>query len=357
MDISVLAFNKTSAEIKNISSIDEVTMLKNRALPHREREMTYWINVNGLEDSDSIKKIAEVYDIHLLTVEDIFDTIQQPKVEAFGTYRYMSFKSIQRKKDFHLRQNKKKRRFGLNFRKKTEEGEDEEEFSIEHISMITMKNVLITFQEKPGDPFDKIRKRILENIGQIRRKGTVYLEYSLIDAVVDEYYLTLAHMEDDIENLEDRAVKTNDDSFFMEIQDAKRYLLQIKRSIQPLRDNLINISHQDVLTVNEELKPFLQDLRENLQNAIVRVENYREWLTNILDVNLSFLSHQMNKVMKTLAVISSIFIPLTFIAGIYGMNFEFMPELSIPWAYPVVLGGMAFMSLMMIVFFKIRRWF
>jgi magnesium transporter len=197
----------------------------------------------------------------------------------------------------------------------------------------------------------------LENIGHIRTMGPDYLAYTLIDSVVDEYYLALAEMEDDIEDFEDRAIKTTNEIFIAEIQDAKKYLFQIKRAMLPLRENILILSHQIIPKTNDKLKPFLQDLQENLSNAIGMVEDYREWLTNIMDVNLSVLSYQMNKVMKILATVSAIFIPLTFIVGIYGMNFEFMPELAKPWAYPVVLGGMLCIALGMVVFFKIRKWF
>ena len=167
----------------------------------------------------------------------------------------------------------------------------------------------------------------------------------------------MAHLEDDIENFEERAVITSNDTFIAEIQDTKKYLFQIKRAMFPLRDNLVTISRQSMPLTNDELKPFLQDLRENLTNAIETVEHYREWLSNIMDVNLSVLSYQLNKIMKILAVISAIFIPLTFIAGVYGMNFTFMPELSHSWGYPAVLGFMGFIALSMVIFFKIRRWF
>jgi len=207
------------------------------------------------------------------------------------------------------------------------------------------------------NPFDGIRKRILENAGQLRKMGTDYLAYSIIDAVVDEYYLTLAHLEDDIENFEDRAVKTSDDTFITEIQDTKKYLFQIKRAMLPLRDNLMLISRQNIALMGAELKPFFQDLQENLNNAIESVENYRDWLSNIMEVNLSVVSYQMNKVMKILAIVSAIFIPLTFIVGVYGMNFEFMPELTHPWGYPIVLGCMGIIAVTMVIFFKIRHWF
>ena len=187
--------------------------------------------------------------------------------------------------------------------------------------------------------------------------GTDYLAYAIIDAVVDEYFLTLHHLEEDIENLENRAVKTSDETFLGEIQDAKKYLVKIRHAISPVKDNLLSITRHEELFLTGELKPFLQDLNENLNRALIMVENHREWLSNIMDVNISVLSYQMNKVMKVLATISTIFIPLTFIAGIYGMNFEFMPELEYRLAYPIVLGGMGFIATIMILIFKIRRWF
>ena len=336
-DITLFTYDQSSAKRYNALSIDD--------LPRQKQKKTInWINVVGVEDSESIRKITEIYNIHPLTLEDVLDTTQQPKVESFDNYSFISLKAIRLNAEFKHQQKRK-------------QDDYVEEFLMEQISIIKMKNIIITFQEIPSDPFDSIRKRILENIGQIRKTGTDYLSYLLIDAIVDEYYLTLAHLEEDIENYEDRAVKTNDDSFFMEIQETKRFLLQIKHAMLPQREILMILSRRDILIMGEELKPFLQDLRENLNNAIATIENYREWLTNVLDVNLSFLSHQMNKVMKILAIISSIFIPLTFIAGIYGMNFKFMPELDNQLAYPIVLCCMGVIALLMVLFFKIRRWF
>jgi magnesium transporter len=175
--------------------------------------------------------------------------------------------------------------------------------------------------------------------------------------VVDEYYISLGQLEDIIEDFEDRAVITNNDNFITGIQDTKKNLFRFKRAMLPLLENIAIIIHEDVSFLGDELKPFLQDLQENLKFSIEALESYREWLSNIMDVNLSVLSYQMNKVMKILATVSAIFIPLTFIAGIYGMNFEYMPELSKPWGYPVVLGGMGCIGFGMVIFFKIRHWF
>jgi len=349
--ISVLTFDPSHAEMRVLSSVDELLSCSNDSA-------ILWININGLKDTGSIKKLEKMYNIHPLTIEDALDTRQQPKVETFENYRFISLKSIRHEKRFHLIKQDSKKRLSKSKRKKImEQLDDMKEFVIDHISIIIMKNVLITIQEIPGDSFGDIRKRILENIGQIRKMGTDYLAYSLIDTVVDEYFISLAHLEEDIEDFEDRAIKTDNDTFISEIQEVKKYLFKIKRAMLPLRESLMLISRQDMLSSNDELKPFLQDLRENLSNAIESVETYREWLTNIMDVNLSVLSYQLNKVMKILAVISAIFIPLTFIAGIYGMNFQFMPELAKPWGYPVVLAAMGTVALSMIILFKTRKWF
>jgi len=341
MELSIITYNKISAQMNQLPSIDELPQFQNKS-------KTTWINISGLEDVDAIKKLGIMHNIHPLSIEDILNTEQQPKVEIFKDYRFLSIKTIQHEKNFHNAQSNKK---------KTKLSQKTDEFIIDQVSMIIMKNVLITFQEIPGDPFDGIRNKILGDVGEIRKMGTDYLGYAIIDAVVDNYSLALNHLEDDIENFEDRATKTNDEKFIEEIQDTKKYLLQIKRAILPLKDNIPLIIHRQKFFQSDELTPFLQDLNENLNNVIVTIEHYREWLSNIMAVNLSVLSHQMNKVMKVLAIISTIFIPLTFVAGIYGMNFKFMPELEQTLGYPIVLGCMAFIALMMVLFFKKRKWF
>jgi len=346
MDLSIITYDAASAEFNKLSNIDELSK-------HQRGSKESWINISGLKNIDSIKELGKLYDIHPLTIEDILNTEQQSKVEIFENYRFLSIKTIQREKRFHHNQNKKKKPF-LFFKK---EEEKIDEFLIDQVSIIIMKDTLITFQEIPGDPFDKIRKRILDGIGEIRKSGTDYLIYEIIDAVIDGYFLVLNHLEDDIEDFEDRATKTSDDMFIEELQDTKKYLLQIKKAISPLRENVSVILRQNQFLLKNKFKPFIQDLLENLHNAETTVNHYREWLSNIMDVNLSVLSHQTNKVMKVLAIISTIFIPLTFIVGIYGMNFNYMPELAQKWGYPAVLCGMGLIAITMIITFKFKRWF
>jgi len=351
MKLSILTYDASSAQMYNVSSIDELINLKNKS------KMS-WINVSGLKDIDSIKRLGEMLEIHPLSIEDVMHTEQQAKTEIFDQYRFLSIKTIQQKKVIsNIKKERKKFPF-FSMKKNPAEQDDEiNELSIDQISIIIMKNVLLTFQELSGDSFNSIRKKLLEDAGEIRKMEIDYLAYLIIDSIVDEYFYSINHLEEYIDDFEERATKTSDNSFIEEIQDTKKYLLQIKRAILPLKGNLMVISRHETFFRTEEIKPFLHDLNENLEHAVTMVEHYREWLSNIMDVNLSVLSHQMNKVMKVLAMISTIFIPLTFIAGVYGMNFDFMPELGYQLAYPIVLGGMGLIALVMIIVFKIHHWF
>ena len=349
MNLSIITYDSGTAQMENLSKIDELEQFKSDS-------KISWINISGLKNIDAIKHLGELFNIHPLSIEDILNTEQQPKIEVFEGYRFLSIKTIQQEKNFHLKQEGRKKSVRFSGKKKRQNSETNV-FMIDQVSIIVMKNVLLTFQETAGDPFDALRKRILDDFGEIRKMGTDYLVYSIIDAIVDEYFITISHLEEVIENFEDRATKTTDDTFIEEIQDTKKYLFQLKHAISPSKDTILTISRHGMFFETDELKPFLQDLNENLNHAIATVENHREWLSNIMDVNLSVLSHQMNKVMKVLATISTIFIPLTFIAGIYGMNFLFMPELEFEYGYPVVLGGMGLIALTMIIIFKTSRWF
>jgi magnesium transporter len=261
-------------------------------------------------------------------VEDILDISQRPKTEEFDDYLFITFKAANPSA-------------GLDF---------------EHMSLIVTNDTVITFQEKPGDYFDGIRKRILNNAGRIRRMGADYLAYAIIDAVVDEYFIIIDSLGSEIEEFEDRAVDEKDEDFIDDIQKVKQKLLKVRRVVWPLRESLSLLMHLDSKRVGTELEPFLKDLYDHIIQAAETVETYRELVAGVMEVNLTSASNRLNKVMKVLTIISTIFIPLTFIVGVYGMNFRFMPELDKPWAYPLVWGIMAAVALGMILFFKRRKW-
>jgi len=352
MKLSYINYDPESAETKDVSSIDEVIKLKSDS-------KMLWINVSGLKDIDSIKRLGELLEIHPLTIEDILQTEQQAKMEVFENYRFLLLKTIIRKKNTFYRSNTGKKKISMLWKNKrtAPQNRETDELIITQVGIIIMKNILLTFQELSRGAFESIRRKIIENTGEIRKMETDYLAYLIIDKIVDEYFNSINHLEEHIENLEERAARTSDDTYIEEIQETKKYLLLVKKAILPLKNNLLIISRQESFFQTGEIKPFLQDLIENLDHAVTQVEHYREWLSSIMEVNLSVLSYQLNKVMKVLAMISAIFIPLSFIAGIYGMNFDFMPELSYNFGYFIVLGVMFLVAAVMIVFFKIRRWF
>jgi magnesium transporter len=297
-------------------------------LSYRNTAGVTWISVERPDQPETLQSLTDYYRIHPLTAEDILDTEQRPKVEEFDDYLFITLKAVN----------------------------PAETLELEHISLVLTADTVITFQEKEGNYFDGIRKRILNNAGRIRRMGADYLAYLLIDAVADEYFTVLDFLGSEIEKFEDRAIDDQDENLMPDIQKFKQNLLRVRRVIWPLRESLSLLPHLDSRRMGEDLEPFLKDLHDHVVQAAETVETYRELMAGVMEVNLSALSNRMNKVMKVLTIISTIFIPLTFIVGVYGMNFRFMPELDKPWAYPLTWGIMAVIALGMLFFFKRRRW-
>jgi magnesium transporter len=321
MQLSIIGYDPAGAWHRFASTAEEL-------LAHKNPAGITWIDVEGLEYSDAIHRFAEEYRIHPLTVEDILDTGQRPKVEEFDDYLFIVVKAVN----------------------------PADELDFEQISLVITENTVITFQEKTGDFFDGIRKRILNNAGRIRRVGTGYLAYSIIDAVVDEYFVILDQVGDTIGSFEDRAIDESDDTFIRDIQTVKQNLLRIRRIILPLRESINILLRLENKLIDKDLEPFFKDLHDNIMQAAETVESYRELIAGEMEVNLAAVSNRMNKVMKVLTIISTIFIPLTFIVGVYGMNFAFMPELGMRYAYPVTWGIMTCIAIGMIIVFKIRKW-
>jgi magnesium transporter len=321
MLISLIGYDPVGAWTKKADKVDELLTWRNPA-------GITWINAECFDDPGEINRLAETFKIHPLTVEDIIETSQRPKTEEFDDYLFITFKAVNPSE-------------GLEF---------------EHMSLIITTDTVLTFQEKPGDYFDGIRKRILNNAGRIRRMGADYLAYAIIDAVVDEYFIILDSLGSEIEDFEDRAVDEKDESFISDIRKIKQKLLKVRRVVWPLRESLSLLMHLDSKRIGNELDPFLKDLYDHIIQAAETVETYRELVAGVMEVNLSAASNRLNKVMKVLTIISTIFIPLTFIVGVYGMNFRFMPELEQPLAYPIIWGIMGGIALGMLLFFKRRKW-
>ncbi|MDR3336030.1 MAG: magnesium/cobalt transporter CorA [Treponema sp.] len=344
MDLSIIGYDPVGSWKQTAATVEELLSYKNPA-------GITWINVDGLDNFEAIHRLAEVYNIHALTVEDILNTEQRPKVEEFDHYLFISFKAISRKEDRPPVPAEGGSREGKRF------ALPEKDLIFDQVSLVIREDTVISFQELPGDPFDGIRKRILNNIGRVRKMGADYLSYVLMDAVVDEYFSILEHIGVRIEDFEDRAVDDRDANFIPELQKIKQQLLHIRRVIWPLRESLSLLLKMESPLLNDELDPFFKDLYENVIQAAETVETYRELVSGVMEVNFSVVSARMNNVMKVLTIISTLFIPLTFIVGVYGMNFKYMPELDYPYAYAITWGIMLLIAGGMLIFFKRRDWF
>jgi magnesium transporter len=322
MRLSLIGYDPAGVWTKELAGVEELIAWKNPA-------GITWIRVEGLDNPEEVNRLAEIFGIHPLTVEDLLDpSHQRPKVEEFDNYLFIAFKSVNVSQE-------------LNFK---------------YIGMVITGDTVLTFHEKSGACFDGIRKRIINNAGRVRRMGADYLAYAIIDAVVDEYFIRIDSLSTEIEDFEDRALDEKDDTFIQDMQVVKRKLLKIRKAVWPLRESLSLLIRLESKLISGEMKPFLQDLYENVIQVTESVDTYRELVAGIIEINMTAASNRLSKVMKVLTIISTIFIPITFIVGVYGMNFELMPELGYAPAYFIVWGVMILIVLGMLLFFKRRKW-
>ncbi len=290
-----------------------------------------WINVCGITDTTLIKKIGKIFGIHQLVLEDILNTTHRPKIEVYDDYLYTVIKMI------------------------THE-EATEELKFEQVSIITLSNLVITLQEVQGDVFDSVRKRIRDKRLRIRKKGTDYLTYALIDAIVDNYFHVLENWELKIENLEDQILHNPTNSAFNQIYELKHSLVILKKVIFPIREMLDQLLKEELDIFKPETIPYVRDVYDHILNILDTIDNYREMLLGLIDTFSSITGNRLNEVMKVLTIISTIFIPLTFIAGIYGMNFSYIPELSWKYGYFTVWGVIVVITILMLIFFRRKKW-
>lgn len=303
----------------------------NSVLKLKDTPTVSWINIIGLHDISIIEHLGNHFDIHPLVLEDILNTGQRPKVEDFERYIFIILKM--------LRYDDKK-----------------DEIINEQVSLILTQNCVISFQEIKGDIFDSIRERIRSGKGRIRKRGTDYLTYTLIDAIVDHYFIILEKLGEKIEEVEEDLLSNPHTEIIQKIHQLKQEMLSLKKSIWPLREVISNFQKNESSLIQNSTDIFLRDVYDHTIQVIDTIETYRDILSGLLDIYMSSLSNKMNEVMKVLTIFAAIFIPLTFIAGVYGMNFAYMPELSQPWGYPVVLLVFVVVSAVLLFYFKHKRW-
>jgi len=279
-----------------------------------------------------MEKIANHFGIHSLVMEDILNTGQRPKMDDMDDYVYVVLKM-------------------LNY------NEEDDEIDAEQISIILGQNFVISFQEKERDVFEPIRERIRKNKGRIRKKGADYLAYTLLDSVVDIYFTILEKIGERIEFLEEELVENPSTQTLQEIHGLKREMIFLRKSIWPLREVISGLERGESSLIKETTVIYLRDVYDHTIQVIDTVETFRDMLSGILDVYLSSISNKMNEVMKVLTIIATIFIPLTFLAGVYGMNFRYMPELEWRWGYFTALFLMAVIGIGMVIYVRKKKWF
>ncbi|MFN5318632.1 MAG: magnesium/cobalt transporter CorA [Bacteroidia bacterium] len=290
-----------------------------------------WVNVCGIHDTQSIEKIGQILNLHVLVQEDIVHTNQRPKLDEYEDYIYLVCKMIQLDSVTN-------------------------ELRSEQVSVILKDNLLVTFIEDEGDVFNDIRDRIRKGNIKIRKSGADYLLYSVLDVLVDHYFVVLEGIGDYLENLEIMLLEEPRSNVLQELHKSKREIIYLRKYIWPLREvvGLLSKGNSPLLKGNTTL--YLRDVYDHCIHVIDTLETFRDVSSGLMDVYLSSISNRMNDVMKTLTIIATIFIPLTFIVGVYGMNFDNMPELHYSWAYPAVWVVMAATALSMLIWFRKNHW-
>jgi len=323
--IKLVAYNSEEIVEKELNSVEECVVFKDKP------GTNLWINVDGLDHVEIIEKLGSYFEIHPLTLEDVLNTWQRPKMEDYESYVYTVLKIM-------LLDSEKK------------------EIIIDQISIIFGYNYILSFQEREVGIFDPLRERLKNPASRLRKNGVDYLAYGLIDAVVDNYFLILEHFGEEIEDLEDELILHPAPEILKTIQKYKRDMIILRKSVWPLRELISGMQKIESEIIKDTTRIYLRDVYDHTIRVIESVEDLRDILSSMMDIYLSSVSNKMNDIMKVLTVIATIFIPLTFIAGVYGMNFDFMPELRWRWGYPAILLFMTLVGITMFAYFKKRRW-
>ncbi|MDN7012246.1 magnesium/cobalt transporter CorA [Methanoculleus sp. FWC-SCC3] len=297
-------------------------------LPARRPAVT-WIDVDGVHDTKVIQAVGDAVGIHPLTLEDISNTRQRPKIEDYGDYLYVAVRML---------------------------APGDGEFHSEQVSLVLGRGYVISFQEHPGDVFERIRERLRAGAGRLRSEGADYLFYALLDAIVDGYFAVIEELGERIETVEEEVVADPDRETLQAIYALKRSLIALRRSVWPLREAVAQLERGESSLIGEQTLVYFRDVYDHTIEVAETVETYRDTMSGTLDVYLSSQSSKMNEIMKVLTIIATIFIPLTFIAGVYGMNFAYMPEISHPWGYPLALASMAAVAVAMLLYFRKKGW-
>ncbi|MBK6267021.1 magnesium/cobalt transporter CorA [Marivirga sp. S37H4] len=323
-NISVFAYTDHELTEHHNISTDELFTLS-------ESHKFLWVNIEGIHHVDKVKEVCDAYAIHPLTMEDILSVEQRPQIDDNEDYLYVAVKMLQ---------------FDPKFRKTVSE----------QVSLVLRKNMVITFQERKGDTFDGVRTRLRSGKGKIRKEGSDYLLYALVDTVVDHYFLVLEKFGDELEEIEERIMLKGQKRDFTMLYELKREMIHVRRAVWPLREVVSKLERDDIKFIRKSTRVYIRDVYDHTIQAIDSVETYRDFISSLGDLYQSVISNKLNEVMKTLTIISAIFIPLTFIAGVYGINFENVPEFGWEYGYAYFWGLIIIVGGITGLIFKIKKW-
>lgn len=322
--IHVIDYDEANFQEIEMASVDA-------CIPFRDKPTVTWINVDGVHDVSVLEKLGECFGLHRLVMEDIMNTDQRPKMEDFGEYIYLVLKMLSSGKNG--------------------------EIVTEQVSLVLGENFVLSFQEGvEGDVFNLIRDHLRTGKGRIRKMKADYLAYALLDAVVDNYFVILEKFGDKIESIETELIGNPMQETVQRIYQLKREMIFLHNAVWPLREVVSGLGKHESPLIRESTAPYLRDVYDHAIHIIDSVDIYREMLSSMLDLYLSSVSNRLNEVMKVLTVISLIFMPITFIAGVYGMNFKYMPELEWRYGYFVSLVLMLVIAVLMLFYFKRKKW-
>jgi len=322
--IRFIAYNEERFEEKDLGSIEECSLSK------PEPSIT-WLNIDGIHQVELVEKLGKIFHLHPLALEDVLNTDQRPKFDDYEQCICVILKM--------LTYNDKKN-----------------QLKIEQVSLIVGPTFVVSLQESEGDVFDQIRERLRKAKGRIRKMGSDYLAYALIDAIVDNYFVVLEKIGEEIEILEDELLSDPKPETSRTIHHLKRELIFLRKSVWPLREVIAQLERGESGLVKNQTKPFLRDVYDHTVHVIDTVETFRDMVSGMIDVYLTSVSYKLNEIMKVLTIIATIFIPLTFIAGVYGMNFRYMPELEWRGGYVFAWAMMIAIAAALLLYFRRKRW-
>ncbi len=324
VEISIIDYTPDQLDEKEVETLGE-------CMPYLKKESVTWINISGIHNLSIIEQLGDHFNIHPLVLEDLVNTDHRPKMDDYEDYLFLLLKMLH-------------------------SPDEDLSVEVEQVSLILTPKAVISLQEYEGDVFDPVRERIRKSKGRIRRKGTDYLTYALIDTIVDHYFKIFEPIGERLEQLHETILEDPKPESLQEIHSLKREMIFIRRSLWPLREIVNSLVRGESKLISDDVVIFLRDVYDHTIQVIDTVETSRDMLTGMQDIYLSSVSNKMNEVMKVLTIIATIFIPMTFLAGLYGMNFKHMPELEWPWSYPVFWVVLIVVFGSMVTYFRRKKW-